>query len=398
MRVLALLLVAGCDKLWDLDVVHLPADAPGLGDTSLPLDAGPCIGGTAYGRNGPGGEGLLSVCLTSATPVPDTLLLQTPINTGESLCSLHVPVDTDGTMACVMLAKKIVLEGAAAGTGGRLPLVLLATETIYINDKLDLSAHNNGTVGAGSDWIDPVTMVSRCGLSPGASNIVGGSGGAGGSNGQAGAAGGSGKSAGGQPTLPFPLPTIHGGCPGSNGGDADVSGGIGASGGGAVYMIAGIDIVLSTLAVINASGAGGTGGQAASISGGTNGIGGGGGGGGGAGGLIGLDAPMITIVAAARLCANGGGGGSGGALTEAGLQGAEPVAGRPGDPAPGGAQTGDASYYGGKGGNGYALQNPTVGGSRGSGGGGGGGAGVIAIYAKNKTVTLGNISPLPLMP
>src|SRR5262245_24678095 len=100
--------------------------------------------------NGPNGQGLLSVCLTQPMQVPN-VLSPSMINTELGECTLYAAVDSGGTQACIMVARDIAIAAGGVATSGTLPLVLLATQNLYINGPIDLSAQNNRSLGAGSN-------------------------------------------------------------------------------------------------------------------------------------------------------------------------------------------------------------------------------------------------------
>src|SRR5262245_11644844 len=141
-----LLLVAGCDRVFDLDYIYPIADAPPInGDViGMPVDASDCVGsGSTYGMNGPNGTGLFRVCLSG--PIPPVATLPTPIQTGQnSYCTQIAKIDTIGTELCVIYAQNITIA-SPIGTNGPRPLVLVATQVLTIDARLDVAA--NGVNG-----------------------------------------------------------------------------------------------------------------------------------------------------------------------------------------------------------------------------------------------------------
>ncbi len=330
-------------------------------------------GATCYGMNGTTGvKGLLRVCpRTFGNELP----MDEAIDTGA--CIGGQPLEDPGThvtTACMFVNKsyQLTTDVVAVGT---LPLVILATTDIVIdNHAIDVSSSTT-KIGAGGD---PSTCVGQGAGRSGGAGSMGGSGGGGGggtnetttqSNGIRGGAGGAntgtggGVGGGGQPIANFL--ELHGGCGGGAGGLGTVAGGAGGAGGGAVYLIAGNSITITSTGAIKANGAPGMGAPASAN-------GAGGGGGGGAGGMIGLDAPMLVIEGTLQV--EGGGGGGGGGITTAGHTGT----------GFGGGMGGDANA--GPGGQGQTdLGAASVGGdgNTGGGGGGGGGRGHVCEFSQN---------------
>ena len=383
---IALPLLGGCDLMFRLKDVGPPvpdADPSTIdADLGTVIDAGICTGSTKqYGRSGPMGKGLFSMCMT---PSLGTLDLSGLINAGEDARCLVVDQDTAGTTVCVLVAGTITVSATLRVSGAR-PLVLLATDTLQIAATLNVSSSTaNGYNGAGSNW-------SGCAVTAaGPNNGLGGGGGAGGTFTTSGGNGGGGGIGTldviAKAKLPAEPDRIRGGCAGGSGGSSNATprNASGGTGGGAIYLIAGTSIELTATAAINASGAGGDSGARSGI---TN-VAGGGGGGGGSGGLIALDAPTIIIDPNAKLMANGGGGGSGG-NSDDGKNGADPSLGNVLARAQGGAGGNGA----GGGGLGAAIAGATNGGTNNAGGGGGGGAGAIRLYSATVPTTVMNVSP-----
>jgi hypothetical protein len=353
------LALGGCDYVFRVDHIDRPDARPLLADSNVPLDVGPCGGGTVVG-----GTGLYAYC------VPPTALPMITIGAGldtsvDATC-IDRPIQ-NGTELCVIYAREIAMSGPVLARGSR-PLVLIGVDRVVLDNNLNLAAHVIGDSGPGSDF--------DCASPSGGPNTGGGGGGAGGSFGTHGgnAGDGLGRGAMAPPAANGPG-HVRGGCAGGNGGDGPMpNGGAGGHSGGAVYILSAQEITINQN--INASGAAGAGGGKAGNA--ANG-GGGGGGGGGSGGLIGLDAPIVTVAVGARLLANGGGGGSGGGGMLDGNNGIDPTPAQWLAPAPGGLATIDG---GGKGGDGAASSSGGYAGlGSSSGGGGGGGEGYIMIYS-----------------
>jgi len=313
------------------------------------------------------GRGLLSVCLSELPTTAVQIGTDTPVDTGMSSTCAQLTGANAGTV-CVVAGTSIAIasDKTLTGTGSK-PLVLLATTgEIDVSGTVDVASHTGGTPGADADPPECSAPTAPDACTGGGGGGFGGPGGAGGGVVDANCNLDAGGNVG--PAAPATPTTVHGGCPGAPGGvnQSDAASGASGHGGGAVYLIAATSI--SVTGTIDASGQGGGGGT----------VDNGGGGGGGAGGMIGLDAPTITIQAAASVFANGGGGGEGarGDGVTAGHAGADPTDAS--TPAAGGTGT----DYGGDGGAG--AQGSTLDGTGGSaeysGGGGGGGAGVILHF------------------
>jgi len=228
--------------------------------------------------------------------------------------TLSKDIDTDSTQDCQTDAANGVCVIAADTIGvqrvavtGSLPLVLVAGSTIEVTDVLDGSSGqampgpvpHPARTGPGS------TAAGLCAGPAGMDSTQGAGAGAGGSFGDIGADGEDGGSSanipGGTATDAATLTKIQAGCAGGKGGDGDTvgSGGLGGVGGGAIYLVAGTSIHVTSEGAIYASGQGGVGANKDH----------GAGGGGGAGGLIGLDAPQVTVEG--FVVANGAAGGEG---------------------------------------------------------------------------------------
>lgn len=347
------------------------ADAGVTGSDAAP-DASPAVdaapGDTCLGTH------FVQVCFAPTQLPPMSRALGTAtINTDDAGSCDAVDGPAPG---CVIAAQALtVMPGAVVRATGSRPLVLVGTSSIEIDGKIDVSSTRSpASNGAASD---PMACVA--GTPP-----TGNGGGAGGSFGAMGAPGGTSDATGSTGGAPgaaaagAELMQLRGGCPGQDG----VSGGTkasGGSGGGAVYLLAGMAIAVN--GTIDASGAGSTVGTIPDA----------GGGGGGAGGMIGLEAPTLTVAAAASVYANGGGGSSGTGGSTAGSSGADPASATM--PAPGGN---GPTTNGGPGGNGATTMPAKPGGpGKNSGGGGGGGGGAGVVDAFGTLTNQGAISPAP---
>jgi hypothetical protein len=320
------------------------------------------------------GTDIVKVCLLSAPTTPITISSPTQIDTTNSpICA----VSTSGDNYCVLAGTTITIDETLRASGTR-PLVLLATDTITANAMIDVGSHRGATpeFGAGAD---PATCDAGTAPTTGTYTSGGGAGGSFLGLGGAGGAGGLGG-AGGMPGAAASTVTeLRGGCPGQDGDSVSSDKSIGGHGGGAVFLIAGNQILVS--GGINAAGEGGGGGVNCNVP-------SSGGGGGGAGGMIGFDAP--TVVGSGLILANGGGGGGGCDHSVAGKAGADPTA----------VTAAIGGSGGGVGGNGSAgtSAGPGAAGGKGScnmcsAGGGGGGAGLIKAPV---TADLGTqVSPIP---
>jgi hypothetical protein len=323
------------------------------------------------------GEGEYAVALTM--PAQGTLnFTGTPISTAATSTTCNAPsswMSGNQPDTCFVVATNINISSLVRVTGSR-PLVLLATNKLTITGTLDAAGHLAGaTPGAG-----PGAPFTNC-ISPTGtlqSSSGGGDGGAGGSfmsrGGNNGGGDGRSSSSTSAPADAASPLRLRAGCTGqtASGGTP----GAGGFAGGAVVLMAGGTIDITT-GIVNASGGGGgvPGGKA-------------GGGGGGTGGMIALYAPTILTGSATRLAANGGGGASGGT-------GAQP--GGETDPTTPSmaAQGGSSCSTGGDGNASAAAQSGGNGGSNCGGGGGGGGGGYIWI-SMDPTMALGQFSPAPL--
>lgn len=349
---------------------------------------GPSVGGIADGSAGAQDTGLDTLIV----PPGDTCLgsgnftVCVPTPTGPRIFgngAANETIDTDmpgcilvdqpggSKKLCVIAGTTITIGPKILYAAGSHPLVLFASDTIFVSGGVDVGSHYMGQASGAGD--DPGSCESAM---AGTSDTNGGGGGAGGTfttvggNGGNGAGGGMSAGAVADPTVSPTSNTLRGGCPGSSGGDGAVSmnGGMGNHGGGAVMLLAQSSIAIAGF--VNASGAGGNFGKAMK----------GGGGGGGSGGMIVLDAPIIAMTGPGHLIANGGGGG-GGAGGAAGMPGLDP------DPlvpdatlakALGGGGAGGGGGMGGSGATQIAAAGTAVNTGAGA-GGGGGGLGLIRV-------------------
>ncbi len=366
---------------------------PGGGDDGpRPIDAPP---DTTDGRmidNPPGsycvGAGL-DICLP-APPTGDlTLPTTNPLVTDMNNQCTNVVMQTGGPALCVIAGHSITVNADMTATGMR-PLVLIATDTITLNNTIDVSSTVGGATGAGMN-------SSLCSAATAGSNDNNGAGGGGGGAfGTTGGDGGDGDNPngkggkGGKVSSPGP---VRGGCQGGNGGDGDMmhKGGAGGNGGGAIVLIAANQIAIG--ASIYASGAGGVRGTGNNVN--FNSACGGGGGG-GSGGLIALDAPTITV--GGVLAANGGGGGGGGGDNGTGTSGSDGTTGTSfAMAASGGNGGGSTAFSGGNGGSGAGGTNAATGGASSAAGGGGGGGGQGVVWVHSASFQAANVSPAATM-
>ena len=160
---------------------------------------------------------LKSICFT-AVPT-GTISISGAIDTGTDVRCAVYP-QAGGPDLCVISGAMINV--AATTAKGPRPLVLIGTTAINVTGTLDVTSSSGGLAGAGSGG--------------GGFGAVGGAGGRGANNGTAGAAG-----------QVLGVTQLRGGCPGGKGGDGDgSSGGVVGLGGGAVALIAGTTIGIST--------------------------------------------------------------------------------------------------------------------------------------------------------
>jgi hypothetical protein len=321
------------------------------------------------------GTGIVQVCFAAPPTAPLTISTPTTIDTANSaMCAATV---SGADNYCVLVGTSITVDAPLRATGAK-PLVLIASDSITVNQLIDIGSHRITPefIGAGADPAACLAGTLAGTRGGGAGGSFTGQGG----NGGAGALGGPGGQAVNGTTI---ITELRGGCPGQDGNGGGK--GAGGHGGGAVYLVANnrIDI---TGPGINAAGEGGAPGlPSAGVSSGA--------GGGGSGGMIGFDAPTITC--ASLLLANGGGGGEGSGETTTGVPGADPsttaaaIGGKGGSANGGDGGTGSAGPAAGAGGGGN--NGAVSSGNNGAGGAGGAGAGLIKAPA---TASLGtNVSP-----
>ncbi len=289
----------------------------------------------------------------------------------------------DGSEVVVIAVHNLRVTGGQNGSlfiNGTRPLIVLVNGTAVLDDG-SITAAANGLEAAGC-------VNGRGGPGRDTTGQDGGGGGGGGGFGPrtqsnaSGAAGGFGAAEGSvipmgggagmlEPGTDALVP-LRGGCPGGKGGRHSTgTGGEAGRRGGAFQLSA--KTSLSIQGLINAPGLGG-GNALDSLS---------GGGGGGSGGGILLEAPTITFVGGALLCANGGGGGSGGFVSGESTSGLCDIPLFPGQAG------GDLNSPNNRGGHGATEQFVAEAGFPGSiqtgpsekrgGGGGGGGVGRIRL-------------------
>jgi hypothetical protein len=283
----------------------------------------------------------------------------------------------------VISARDVHLGVSASLRGvGSHGLAIVASRDLIVDQDALIDVSNGG---AGARTSCPNAAGTGMG------NLVGAGGGGGGGFGASGGTGGAGNSGaasqGGAAGASEPrFPTgFHGGCPGAPGGTGQQQGGAGGKGGGALYLVAGNSIVLSSLAPIDAGGGGGMGGNHIGA------IGNAGGGGGGSGGLVILEAPHV-MASTATIAANGGGGGEGSDGADSGDGGDQGT--RTTERASGGSLGAAGGGDGGQGGSSLTPAGDSVTDSALRGGGGGGGS-VGFIRVRSPDPTFFALSPLP---
>jgi hypothetical protein len=275
---------------------------------------------------------------------------------------------SQGTLtAGLFVTRRLLIEpGMLVNVVGNRPLVIVALDTATIQGTLRASALREHASAGGFDGARRDTRGSG---PAGGQAKVAHAGGAGG--GHCGIGGGSigGKAYGSATNTP-----LVGGSSGGGGGTGESG-----AGGGALQVVAGVSLEVSSTGAIEASGGGGFWH----------------GNGGGAGGAILLEAPAVSIFG--TLAANGGGGGAGYDSSSGadGSASAEPAKGGPGGSTVGG-NGGDGAAAATIDGQPGAQPNPTF-----LQGGGGGGAGRIRLNSNSGSATLGAmavISPAPTTP
>jgi hypothetical protein len=285
--------------------------------------------------------------------------------------------DPDKTEVGVFVVGSLTIgQDAVVSVVGTRPIAIVAAGDILIKGTLQAAANTifQSDANGGGFSSPPGNSADHTGKGPGGGGTqTGTSGGGGGA--YCGRGGGStGGLAYGQPQIS----PLLGGSSGALGF------GKGGAGGGAIQLVSGTSITLTSLAKIHVGGGGGEWG----------------GGGGGSGGAILLEAPTITM--AGTLAANGGGGGAN-AVNGANGSNATPN----NTPAPGGTTSlSPLVNSGGPGSAGTVIDGSTglyttdVGGGLGNyGGGGGGGAGRIRINTSSGQATItGVLSPAASTP
>jgi hypothetical protein len=275
---------------------------------------------------------------------------------------------------CFLSGKNVTItnDNYFWGTG---PVIIYAVDTLTVSGIANLNGRPDYQPSAGAN-------ASQC--KPFAATPTTSGGGAGGSFITAGGNGGAHSQVAGAPGLAAapdaaPPSVMRGGCPGQLGEGADTMFSRPGNGGGAIYLIAGNQIILQPGSIVNASGGGGAAWAGPR-----------GGSGGGSGGMIVLWAPSITATGAV-VVANGGGGGEGGPANGAGgagmtCDGTNPLT----------APSGGTGSQGGDGGDGFvqgSSAQPGAGANNNNGAGaGGGGAGYIKT---NHPLTGASVSPAP---
>jgi hypothetical protein len=357
--VLATAALGGCRALFGIDDTSVATDAP-----PPAIDARRCFG-----------DGAWQVCLAAAPGPSVEYLMDTALDTATGCTSVDT---THATEWCVVAAASITVGARLAARGPR-PLVLVAADDLVIaaGGVVDVASHRGGPLGAGADSALCVPG------SAGDPDSNGGGGGAGGSFGTRGGNGGDGDQGSGLGGSPgegnFDRDVLRGGCAGTWGGAAGADPDPAGDGGGAVYLLAGRQLVVA--GTIDASGGGGGGGGAPKS----------GGSGGGSGGMVALWSPSIAWTGV--MFANGGGGGGGadnGANGQAGADPSSPAAAQGGGGG-GGLGAGDGGSGGAGTAPGESGGNDTTGAG---GGGGGGGVGVIRVLSGQDLSA--NVSPPPI--
>ena len=352
----SVLVLSGCSSILGIEDFKL-ADAGT--DTRPDGDMGFCLGPDGW-----------RVCLPNEPEMPRTVTESFTLPTQGPICAPVQPPSWKAAGqpdACFVIGSDITFAAPTVQATGERPLVIFASGTIHISTQLDVSSHSNvrgpGVPAAACVPPQPPGSTSSSTPAGGAAGASfmgrGGRGGVSSANVAGGVPAGADSSG---PNL------LRAGC---NGGLGGASGngiaGAGGAGGGAVYLVAGKEIVIDGF--INASGTGGGGGGLNA-----------GGGGGGSGGMIVLHAPVIRGNGGV-LIANGGGGGGGGGSQQSGARGADPSPQMPALPASGGVGPGGATA--GAGGSGFAGTSLAKDGNGGpastavAGGGGGGAQGYI---------------------
>jgi hypothetical protein len=298
---------------------------------------------------------------------------------GNAQCVALTATQTDGSMVQVYVANSWKVEPAGVlNIVDKMPVILVAFDTITVLGRIDASATSNTTVAGGFAGSAAGPGVGGTGMESSMGSYGTGAGGAsycglGGAGGQATSAnGGAGKTYG-SPTL---IPLMGG----SAGGVGDLFSG---AGGGAIQLVAGTSITVGASGIVSVGGGGGYDGSgagqyAASA--------------GGSGGALLFEAPAVTI--AGLLEANGGGGGGGldgpSIASDATPNSTPASGGAPGTTGVGGAGSAGGTTSGGAG----AAGDPATGPGENGPGAGGGGAGYIRINTSSASATItGTLSP-----
>ena len=298
------------------------------------------------------------------------------------------PTSVDGGVRIVWTKTFTIAMGGSLHAYGDLPLMIVATNAIRIEGRLDASSTLLSN-GPGANPAACTALAAGPGLTCANQGASGGGGGgfgaAGGDGGKGGdthaCTGTTGKPGGiGGKALGARPPELRGGCPGGDGALSDNNGstiGLHGPGGGAVALVARDKILVSASGTIHVGGAGGQPGLNRA-----------GGGGGGSGGMIFLEAVDIDLQPSSVLAANGGGGAGG-------TDNSPAEAGEDAWPSLDNADGGTPDSNGGRGGDGGIIMFeqglPGATADRGA-GGGGGGVGVIRLHEKTSSRS-GTVTP-----
>jgi hypothetical protein len=350
-------------------VCHAPNGAQCAGLVDPPMQDSSMMTPDARDCFGHNAAPYLETCISTQAPglqVPTTFTVAGAMDFNTNMDCHYTLAQSGGPDICVRVAEDITIkEGARLRPHGGRALLLLARHDIVIEMTGEID------VGGANGQVPPGSVM--CAGARGMLGTMGGGGGGGGSFATSGREGGTGEAGvsnqgGGDPSPIIPnIFVLRGGCAGGLGGSDPAP--AAAKAGGAIYLLAGHDIIVA--GQIDASGDGGSGGAMF-----------GGGGGGGSGGMIMLEAAnAITIHPSAAIHALGGGGGGGGSATSPGGSGSaakSPVI------LGGGGMGGGGTPPGGNGGAAGTAGDPALNG----GGGGGGGDGAIRMFAPMITGSL----------
>src|SRR3954470_8971354 len=116
-----LVALTGCDSLFGLRHKYYTADEPRPDATiGMAIDAPTTCptGSSRYGSYGPGGSGLLAICVPTAS-VPSSVHLSGGFDT-DGACDTTVVIDTAGTTVCVRWGVDVTLD-ADLSPHGSLP-------------------------------------------------------------------------------------------------------------------------------------------------------------------------------------------------------------------------------------------------------------------------------------